>query len=216
MRALARGEYGEIHVGYSPTPSIELLPPALAAFQKTTPGVKVTLHDLSSAELHAGLLDGSLQICVTTHVGNEAPAGFDFEELCRYRYVVAMSPAHPFARRRTLALEDVTTQTLVGMRRRDYPDYYQVYERLVATLKSRPKVSIECDGAATMLTELETGNCISVVSESFRHIAGRRLVFRPLTGVLESQIVGILTSKGGDITPAGEKLCDMLRKVAKR
>ena len=34
VRALVRGEYGELHVGYAPAPTVEILPPALAAFQK--------------------------------------------------------------------------------------------------------------------------------------------------------------------------------------
>ncbi len=54
VRALARGEYGELHVGYAPSPTVEILPPALAAFQKAVPRVKVLLHDLSSDELIAG------------------------------------------------------------------------------------------------------------------------------------------------------------------
>jgi hypothetical protein len=33
VRALARGEYGELHIGYAPSPTVEILPPALAAFQ---------------------------------------------------------------------------------------------------------------------------------------------------------------------------------------
>src|SRR3989442_457386 len=38
VRALARGEYGELHVGYAPSPTVEILPPpALAAFQKAGP-----------------------------------------------------------------------------------------------------------------------------------------------------------------------------------
>ncbi|SRR5216117_2007633 len=45
--ALARGEYGELHIGYAPTPTVEILPPALAAFQKAVPRVKLVLHDLS-------------------------------------------------------------------------------------------------------------------------------------------------------------------------
>lgn len=32
VRALARGHYGELHIGYSPSPTVEILPPALAAF----------------------------------------------------------------------------------------------------------------------------------------------------------------------------------------
>src|SRR5439155_13296623 len=44
VRALARGEYGELHIGYAPSPTVEILPPALAAFQKTVPRVKVLLQ----------------------------------------------------------------------------------------------------------------------------------------------------------------------------
>ncbi len=33
VRALARGEFGELHVGYAPAPSVEILPPTLAAFR---------------------------------------------------------------------------------------------------------------------------------------------------------------------------------------
>src|SRR6201987_5152973 len=40
VRALARGEYGELHVGYAPSPTVEILPPALAAFQKNVPRVR--------------------------------------------------------------------------------------------------------------------------------------------------------------------------------
>src|SRR5215510_2915473 len=48
VRALARGQYGELHIGYAPVPTAEILPPALAAFRKAVPSVKLSLHDLSS------------------------------------------------------------------------------------------------------------------------------------------------------------------------
>ena len=64
VRALARGEYGELHVGYAPSPTVEILPPALAAFQKAVPRVKVLLHDLSSDELLAGLQNATLELAV--------------------------------------------------------------------------------------------------------------------------------------------------------
>ena len=47
VRALARGEYGELHVGYAPTPTVEILPPAIAAFQKSVPRVKLLLRKIS-------------------------------------------------------------------------------------------------------------------------------------------------------------------------
>src|SRR6185503_17116426 len=48
-------EYVELHIGYAPSPTVEILPPALSAFQKAVPRVRVLLHDLSSDELIAGL-----------------------------------------------------------------------------------------------------------------------------------------------------------------
>ena len=44
-RAFATGERSEIQLGYAPSPTVELLPQALQAFQKDSPGVRVTLHD---------------------------------------------------------------------------------------------------------------------------------------------------------------------------
>src|SRR5258708_14610899 len=64
VRALARGEYGELHIGYAPSPTAEILPPALAAFQKSVPRVTVLLHDLSNDELIAGLRNATLELAL--------------------------------------------------------------------------------------------------------------------------------------------------------
>ena len=75
VRALARGEYGELHVGYAPSPTVEILPPALAAFQKAVPRVKVLLHDLSSDELITGLQNGTLELAITVPPAGDQTAG---------------------------------------------------------------------------------------------------------------------------------------------
>src|SRR6266498_1690890 len=99
VRALARGEYGELHVGYAPSPTVEILPPALAAFQKAVPRVKVLLHDLSSDELIAGLQNATLELAVMVYQPNGGQtAGIQFELLRTYPLCVAMTATHPFAR----------------------------------------------------------------------------------------------------------------------
>src|SRR5258708_21973537 len=62
LRALARGQFGELHIGYSPSPTPEILPPALAAFQKAFPHVNVLLHDASQPELTDGLQNRTLHL----------------------------------------------------------------------------------------------------------------------------------------------------------
>lgn len=56
------GMKGDLRIGYSPNPTIELLPKALKAFHKTTPGVRTLLHDAASDELLAALLAGTMDV----------------------------------------------------------------------------------------------------------------------------------------------------------
>src|SRR5215510_5530340 len=117
VRALARGEYGELHVGYAPVPTAEILPPALAAFRKTVPRVKLSLHDLSTDEIIAGLRDAALELGVLVEPTGEQTTGIEFELLRTYPFCVAMLASHPFARLKTILLEKLVTQPLVVLRR---------------------------------------------------------------------------------------------------
>src|SRR6266478_9043256 len=96
VRALARGEYGELHVGYASVPTVEIMPPAVAAFQKAVPRVKMLLHDLSSDDLVAGLRNATLELAVVVQPTAEHSAGI--ESLRTYLWCVALIAAHPFAR----------------------------------------------------------------------------------------------------------------------
>src|SRR6267142_6390734 len=125
VRSLARGEYGELHVGYAPSPTVEILPPTLAAFQKYAPRVKVLLHDLSSDELIAGLQNATLELAIMVKPTGGQSAGIEFESLRTYPLCVALTAAHPFARLKSITVEALAAEPLVGFRRKDYPEYYR-------------------------------------------------------------------------------------------
>jgi DNA-binding transcriptional LysR family regulator len=61
-RAVANAEPTELHVGYSPMPTAEILPKTLRAFQQAMPNVHVRLHDWSNKDLLDGIRDGRLQL----------------------------------------------------------------------------------------------------------------------------------------------------------
>src|SRR5712671_5787932 len=157
VRALARGEYGELHIGYAPSPTVEILPPALAAFQKAVPRVKVLLHDLSSDELIAGLRNGTLELAVMVQPIGEQTAGIEFELLRTYPLCVVMTAAHPFARLKSITLEKLAAEPLIGLRRKDYPEYYHSLDRIFAPIRDKPHIAVECDGASSLITEVEAG-----------------------------------------------------------
>src|SRR5712692_4429863 len=153
VRALARGEYGELHVGYAPSPTVEVLPPALAAFQKTVPRVKVLLHDLSSDELIAGLQNATLELAVMVEPIGEQTAGIEFELLHTYPLCVALTAAHPFARLKSITLEQLAAEPLIGLRRKGYSEYYHILDRIFAPIRAKPRIAVECDSASSLITE---------------------------------------------------------------
>jgi DNA-binding transcriptional LysR family regulator len=61
-RAVASAEPSELHVGYSPTPTAEILPKTLRAFQQAMPNVHVRLYDWSDKDILDGVRDGRLQL----------------------------------------------------------------------------------------------------------------------------------------------------------
>src|SRR6266852_836384 len=137
VRALARGQYGELHIGYAPVPATEILPPALASFQKAAPRVKVLLHDLSSDELIAGLRNGTLELAIMGEPSGEQTAGIEFEILRTYLLGVAMSARHPFARLKSIPLKKLAAEPLVGLGRKDYSEYYRIFERIFAPIRAK-------------------------------------------------------------------------------
>jgi DNA-binding transcriptional LysR family regulator len=215
-RALARGEYGELHIGYSPTPTAEILPPALVAFQKAIPGVKIILHDLAGDELNAGLLDGSLQLAVMVERADETSLGLRFEELRRYRFCIAAAPDHSFAKLKSVSVARAAVEPLIAFRRKEYSGYYRILEKIFSPHDLHPRVAVECDSASSLITEVEIGRGIAIVSEVYRQISGKRLVYRQFSDSDESYGIGIMTALKGDATPAGEKFCEFLRKISKR
>src|SRR6201995_3507910 len=129
VRALARGEEGELHMGYAPSPTVEILPPALAAFQKAFPRVRVLLHDLSERELIDGLQDGTLELAVMPDAALQSE-GLEFEAVRNYPICIALAPTHRFARLKSITLEKVAAEPLIGFSQKDYREYYVGLERI--------------------------------------------------------------------------------------
>jgi DNA-binding transcriptional LysR family regulator len=215
VRALARGQSGDLHIGYSPSPTVEILPPALAAFQKAFPQVNVLLHDASRREIVEGLQDGTLELAIMPDAANSRTAGIEFEVLRTYPICVTLAPTHPFARLKSIPLEKLANEPIVGFSRKDYPEYYPFIERLFLPLGVKPRIAVECDSASSLITAVETGRGVALSILAFKIVTGKRLVFRPIIGVSDEIPVCIARATNGDVTPAGEKFCEFLRKISK-
>jgi hypothetical protein len=67
----------------------------------------------------------------------------------------------------------------------------------------------------SLITEINVGKCVAVVSEAFKQAVGARLLYRKLANTEVAMCVGIARAKNGDVPPAAEKLCATIRKAGK-
>jgi DNA-binding transcriptional LysR family regulator len=213
VRALARGEFGELQVGYVPPLDLHILPKALAEFQKTTPGVKVVLHDRGSDELCDELRSGRLHLALMMQPSEELIAGIEFEEIGRYPFYVAMASGHSLTRMKAVSLETLAKQPLVVLDRWRNSEFHRILRRVFAPL--HPDIASESDSVNSLITEVGVGKCVAVVSQLFKEAIGKRLHYRRLVNDEVFMCVGIARAKNGDLPPAGEKLCAAIRKTGK-
>src|SRR5213083_2405505 len=108
----------------------------------------------------------------------------------------------------------VATEAMIGFNRKDYPEYYVGLDRIFEPLGIKPRIVVECDSSSSLITEIETGRGVAIASPVLRHASGKRLLYRPLTGTTEVLSMGIARAIKGDVTPAGERFCEILRKIS--
>jgi DNA-binding transcriptional LysR family regulator len=102
---------------------------------------------------------------------------------------------------------------MVILRRKDYSEYHRILERIFASISAKPRIAVECDSASSVITEVEAGHGILLATTVLKYVAGKRLL-RPLTGPTAAQSVGIARATKGDVTPAGERFCEILRQIS--
>jgi DNA-binding transcriptional LysR family regulator len=203
VKAVASGQRGEIHVGYAPSLTVELLPRALRFFQEGNPGVRVQLHDLSTQEMLRGLRDGKLHVALLIQVSAKVLTGLVFEELHRYAVCVAAHPAHSLARVRKVGLEQVANERLIAYTLADYPEYHSWLSDLFVPLKRPPKIAEEHDSSTSLVASVEAGRGVALVQQGFDCLTGPRLKVRPLTPAPPPFVVGVAYRKDAH-SPATE------------
>jgi DNA-binding transcriptional LysR family regulator len=180
VRAVVRGERGQIQVGYAPTPTIELLPCALHAYQNLAPGVRVTLHDMSTEEMLRGLNEGKLDLCLMVKPSVKAMRGLKFELLREYPMCVAVSKTHRFAKSKQVALAQLANEPLLAFSRADYPEYHAMLEEFFSPDGSKLRIVEEHDSVSSVIAAAEIGRGVAILPSSAGILAGGRVKLRPI------------------------------------
>lgn len=190
-RDASLGEVGEIHVGYAPSLTVRILPPTLRAFQRVCPKTKVKIHDLSSEEMCNGLRSGELDMAFLLESDARRVPGTKFDALKEEPLRMAVPVGHPWTESGKVAIEDVAAETLVGYSLKEYPEYGDLLRRVFSNVS----LVEEHDSVSGLVTAIEAGIGVALVTDSLSCVAGGRVELIKLEPTPEPLVVGLAWSK---------------------
>lgn len=187
----------EIHIGYAPSLTVDILPHALRRFQLAAEGVRVRLRDLSTEEMLHSLGEQKLDIALMIRPARiKMLKGLEFKPLRRYAVCLAMHPTHPLARSSQIGLSKVVNERLITYSREDYPEYHAWLEKLCQKHSFAPQICEEHDSSTSLIASVEAGRGVALVQQGFEGLSGSRLVLKPLKPAPAPFVVGVAWRTG--------------------
>ncbi|MFV0338521.1 MAG: LysR family transcriptional regulator [Chthoniobacterales bacterium] len=190
IRAFSGQFKEELHIGYAPSLTIEILPKALRHFQERFPNVQVHLHDLSTSEMLEGLREKSLQLALVVQPRKSEMKELVFKEIRSFAVCVAMHPTHALALKKRIGIRSLLDERLITYTQSQYPEYRLWLESIFKNHK-RPIAEEEHNSSTSLIAAVEAGRGVAIVQDGFQCLSGPRLVVKPLATKAPLISVGI-------------------------
>lgn len=208
VRKHANGQAGQLQIGAVGPALHHAVPMILRRLLRTAPGLKVSIHTMSTQRQIQSLLAGDLDVgfvrAVTRQRGLRVETIMD-EELC------AVLPSdHRLAHSDALSLQELNGEPFVFWPRSANTNFY---DQLIATFHQHdcvPSELIEGSDMQTQMAFIGAGLGVSVQPESFRDASRDDIVFVPLMGAVRKVALQLAWSPQFE-TPAVRALLDSAR-----
>jgi len=177
VRGAGRGV--RLRVGYAPSLASGILSVAVENFTQTHPDAKVELFDLSTGEMLAELESNKLDIILTV-ASDTKTRGLQWTPLVRTTWKLAVNRKHPFARQQRITPDQMAREPLLAFCQRDYPEYWKIVTGWLNEHQQHPKIAGEYDGAESLMTAVESGLGVAVVTARTAQLFHHRAQFKIL------------------------------------
>jgi LysR family transcriptional regulator, benzoate and cis,cis-muconate-responsive activator of ben and cat genes len=173
QRVRTASRSSRLRVGYAPSLAAGLLSVAVTNFTQAHANIRVELHDLSTAEMLAGLEDDKLDVALC--VGQQrAMRGLMWTPLVRAQWRLAVPRQHPLAGRSKVTPQEVAREPLLVYCQRNYPEYWQSITGWLRSHRQPPRIAGEYDGAENLMAAVESGLGVAFVTTQMARLFPNR------------------------------------------
>jgi DNA-binding transcriptional LysR family regulator len=208
---LSEGRAGHLHIGTAPGFSSDLVPLSCAALLKEAPRATIRVTIGTADVLLPALARGEFDLTLTG-VSRSSYENVTQERLFEDEFVVCASATHRLARKRRVALEDLTREQWVlavgsGSLQRD------IHQVFADNGLPTPKVSVETNSVPFRLHLLPGTNLLAFLPKrALQDSAARKQVVElPIKGLSYRRTVAVCYRKDAYLSPAARRLIEILR-----
>ena len=208
MEELGGGRRGTVKVAASTTAGIYVVPPALGAFHRESPGVKLTLDVLNRFTVQKRLLDNEVDLAVMGLI--EDAHDLEVAMFVPNELVVIASPRHPLACQKGVTLDDLADDNLL-MREAGSGTRIDT-ERLLAARGMQVHVGMELrsSGAIKQAVAADLGIAVMPQAAIELELELKRLVVLDVVGFPVHRHWSLARRAGGHPSAAASALWDFL------
>jgi DNA-binding transcriptional LysR family regulator len=201
-RRAARGEIGEISIGYSAAADLEALPRLAPAFRRLYPDARLHFRLLYQAEQIAALRNGTIDVGFLRLPLAEADAhDLDIATIIREQMVAILPEGHRLARRAAVDIADLAEDRYLVFPRRLSPGYFDAIIRAFADAGLNPEVVQLADHPQFNLSLIAMGEGVSMLGDSIRRLRREGVVYVPMAPNPFVAEMGMISRKGDRSEP---------------
>ncbi|RYD38086.1 MAG: LysR family transcriptional regulator [Verrucomicrobiaceae bacterium] len=204
----AKGEIGQLNLGFG-FHTFELVPRLIVKLREISPGIDVTLRDMSSAEQEAALAKRSIDL---GFVRQPIPKGYRSFPVVKDRMAIVSSEESRLPE--DLKLADCRSLAFVAIAEARAPGFYNHTIRLCARHGFHPRIVQQVPELTTAVALVRAGLGIAMIPESFRRHRFEGLRWHRLKEKEAAWSVSAAWHPG-DTNPALTRFLDLLKQDLK-
>ncbi len=194
----ARGEVGELSLGFTNSAAFELLPRLLSAYRERYPHIHVTLQELRRDEQINALHTGRVQMAIVRPTVTSVE--LSSEIIQREPLLLVLPSKHPLVQKEHVAIQDLARETFVMLPRYWSSTFYDQIISLCYSAGFSPEVTQEAAEIHTIVGLVAANIGISLVPASTQFLRSRGVVYRLLQGDT-SEVEMVIAWRRDDFSP---------------
>ncbi|MBA4709219.1 LysR family transcriptional regulator [Aquitalea aquatica] len=196
-RRAARGEIGELRIGFtSSLPLTPILPAALHAYRQHFPAVRLTLREMFTTDQFAALQQQEIDVGFVRFNGLSPADKVLVQELRRDPLLVVINSSHPLAGAPSLSLAQLRDEGMISYPRSAGTGLHSVIRQLCEACGFEPRITQEAGEATTQVGLVAAGLGIAILPSPLECVQLPGVRYIPLTDDGAYLAMGIATREG--------------------